>query len=62
MPELVSEGEVPPAPGAKGFVGRAALGYGPAEESVRRPVWLGKDYQLQRQVGGPGQRRHWRAL
>jgi hypothetical protein len=44
VPELVSEGEVPPPPSSKGFGGRAALGYGPAEESLRRPVWLGKDY------------------
>jgi hypothetical protein len=60
-PELVCEGEVPPAPGAKGFGGRAALGYGPAEDSLRRPVWLGKDYQLQRQAGG-AQRGFWRTL
>jgi hypothetical protein len=66
-PHLVSEGEVPPAPGAKGFGGRGALGYGVAEASLRRPVWLGKDYQLQRQAGDAGnptgwQRGHWRAL
>jgi hypothetical protein len=66
-PHLVSEGEVPLAPGAKGFGGRAALGYGVAEASLRRPVWLGKDYQLQRQPAGGGaqpgwQRGHWRAL
>ena len=60
-PELVCEGEVPPPPGTKGFGGRAALGYGPAEDSLRRPVWLGKDYQLQRQAGG-AQRCFWRAL
>jgi hypothetical protein len=60
-PELVSEGEVPPAPGAKGFGGRAALGYGRAEDCLRRPVWLGKDYQLQHQAGG-AQRGFWRAL
>ena len=42
---LVAEGEVPPAPGPNGFGSRAALGYGPAEDSLRRPVWLGKDYQ-----------------
>jgi hypothetical protein len=39
---LVAEGEVPPAPGANGFGGRAALGYGPAEGSLRPPVWLGR--------------------
>jgi hypothetical protein len=65
-PHLVAEGEVPPVPGAKGFGGRAALGDGPSESAVRRPVWLGKDYQLQRQPAGGGkagwQRGHWRAL
>jgi len=67
-PHLVAEGEVPLALGAKGFGGRAALGYGPQESMVRRPVWLGKDYQLmlQHQAGGGGnggwQRGHWRAL
>jgi hypothetical protein len=60
-PHLVAEGEMPPAPGAKGFGGRAGLGNGPAEESLRRPVWLGKDYQLQRQSGG-AQRGFWRTL
>jgi hypothetical protein len=60
-PHLVAEGEVPPPPSSKGFGGRAALGYGPAEESLRPPVWLGKDYQLQRQAGGD-QRGFWRAL
>ena len=59
--ELVSEGEVPPPPSSKGFGGRAALGYGPSEDSLRRPVWLGKGYQLQRQKGGT-QRGFWRAL
>jgi hypothetical protein len=66
---LVTEGEIPPAPGAKGFGGRAALGYGPAEDSLRPPVWLGKDYQLQRQPAGDAgatkggwQRGHWRTL
>jgi hypothetical protein len=66
---MVAEGEIPPAPGAKGFGGRAALGYGPAEGSLRSPVWLGKDYQLQRQPAGDAgatkggwQRGHWRAL
>jgi len=58
---LVAEGEIPPAPGTKGFGGRAALGYGPAEGPLRRPAWLGKDYQLQRQAGG-AQRGFWRAL
>jgi hypothetical protein len=61
VPELVSEGEVPPPPSSKGFGGRAGLGYGPAEESLRPPVWVGKDYQLQRQAGA-AQRGFWRAL
>jgi hypothetical protein len=60
-PHLVAEGEVPPPPASKGFGGRAALGYGPAEESLRPPVWLWKDYQLQRQAGG-AQRGFWRSL
>jgi hypothetical protein len=60
-PHLMAEGEVPPPPGAEGFGGRAALGYRAAEQSPRRPVWLGKDYQLQRQTGG-AQRGFWRAL
>jgi hypothetical protein len=65
---LVAEGEIPPAPGAKGFGGAAKQSATPADE-VRPPVWLGKDYQLQCQPGGaPGttrgswQRGHWRAL
>jgi len=54
---------VPPPPNSKGFGGRAALGYGPAEESLRRPVWLGKDYQLQRAAGGGApQRGSWQPL
>ena len=67
VPELVGEGEIPPASGGKGFGGGSARGGG--EENVRRPVWLGKDYQLQRQpgeAGGSGQERwrrgYWRAL
>jgi hypothetical protein len=65
---LVTEGEIPPAPGAKGFGGRGKSSGGAAEEA-RAPVWLGKDYQLQRQPGGEAgttrgnwQRGHWRAL
>jgi hypothetical protein len=59
--ELVSEGEVPPPPASKGFGGRAA-GKRTAE-SLRRPVWLGKDYQLQRAAGGGvAQRGCWQAL
>ena len=65
-PQLVSEGEIPPAPGAKGFGGggrKASSSRG----DVKPPVWLGKDYQLQRQSGESGtatgwQRGHWRAL
>ncbi len=65
--ELVSEGDVPPASGGKGFGGGSARGGG--EENVRRPMWLGKDYQLKHQPGaadGSGQekwrRGFWRAL
>ncbi len=59
---LVAEVEVPPAPGTKGFGCPTALGYGPSEDSLRRPVWLGKDYyQLQRQAGA-AQRGFWRYL
>ncbi|MFM9087742.1 MAG: hypothetical protein ACKOPT_06335, partial [Cyanobium sp.] len=54
LPELVSTGEIPPPPGA------AAPGGGAGQEA-RPPVWLGKDYQLQRQAG-EDQRGHWRAL
>lgn len=66
VPELVSEGEVPPPPDSKGFGGRPA-GNRAAGESLRRPVWLGKVYQLQRQAVEPGgaggwQRGFWRAL
>jgi hypothetical protein len=65
---LVADGEIPPAPGAKGFGGAAKQSATPADE-VRPPIWLGKDYQLQCQsAGGEGitkgswQRGHWRAL
>ena len=65
---LVTEGEIPPASGAKGF-GGGGKPSGAATDEVRAPVWLGKDYQLQRQPAGePGttrgswQRGHWRAL
>ena len=66
MPALISEGEIPPAPGAKGFGGKASKGSATAED-VRPPVWLGRDYQLQRQPAAPGatsgwQRGHWRCL
>jgi len=57
---LVREGEIPPASGAKGFGGGGKSSGGAADE-VRAPVWLGKDYQLQRQAGG-AQRGFWRAL
>jgi hypothetical protein len=59
--ELVSTGAIPPPTGAKGFGGRAASDGGAGEEGMRAPVWLGKEYQLQRQ-GGDSQRGHWRAL
>jgi len=63
---LVSEGEIPPAPAAKGFGASTKKGSA-GGDSVKPPVWLGKDYQLQRQPGGAGtasgwQRGHWRAL
>ncbi len=58
---LVTEGEIPPASGAKGFGGGGKSSVGGAEE-VRAPVWLGKDYQLQRSAGGKAQRGYWRAL
>jgi hypothetical protein len=65
-PQLVSEGEIPPAPGAKGF-GGVGKKTSPASDDVKPPVWLGKDYQLQRQPEDAGtatgwQRGHWRAL
>jgi hypothetical protein len=63
---LVSEGEIPPPPGAKGFGGKLNIGSGSVHD-VKPPIWLGKDYQLQRQAAGSGasagwQRGHWRAL
>ena len=63
---LVSEGEIPPPPGAKGFGGGAKKAR-PSSDDVKPPVWLGRDYQLQRQPGDAGtvtgwQRGHWRAL
>jgi len=63
---LVSEGEIPPEPGAKGF-GGSSKKVSPASDAVKAPVWLGKDYQLQRQPADAGtttgwQRGHWRAL
>ena len=65
-PQLVSEGEIPPAPGAKGFGGGGRKASSSTDD-VKPPVWLGKDYQLQRQPGDTGtatgwQRGHWRAL
>ena len=65
-PQLVSAGEIPPAPGAKGF-GGSSKKVSSSSDEVRPPVWLGKDYQLQRQPGDAGtaagwQRGHWRAL
>ena len=65
-PTLVSEGEIPPAPGAIGFGGggkKASSSTG----DVKPPVWQGMDYQLQRQPGDEAtargwQRGHWQAL
>ena len=39
-PQLVSEGEIPPAPGAKGFGGSSKKA-SPASDDVKPPVWLG---------------------
>jgi len=68
-PELVSEGEVPAAGGGKGFGGKPAGGSAGKGGAVPRPVWLGKDYQLQRQAAAPPerpagswQRGYWRPL
>jgi hypothetical protein len=62
VPELVSEGKVPPPPASKGFGVRAA-GNKAAEASLRRPVWLGRDFQLQRAAGGGApQRGSWQPL
>ena len=49
-----------------GFGGKASKGSSEAE-TVKPPVRLGKEYQLQRQAAGPGptsgwQRGHWRSL
>ena len=66
--QLVAEGEIPPAPGAKGFGGAGKQNAVPADE-LKAPVWLGKDYQLQCQPAGTAgstkgswQRGHWRSL
>jgi hypothetical protein len=63
---LVSEGEIPSPPGAKGFGGGAKKA-SPSSDNVKPPVWLGRDYQLQRQPGDAGiatgwKRGYWRAL
>lgn len=67
-PELVSEGEVPAAGGGKGFGGSSAGSTGKGGV-VPSPVWLGKDYQLQRQSAeaphqpsGTWQRGSWKML
>lgn len=67
-PELVSEGEVPAAGGGKGFGGSSAGSTGKGGV-VSCPVWLGKDYQLQRQSAdapdhpsGTWQRGSWKML
>jgi hypothetical protein len=70
-PELVSEGEVPAAAGGsgKGFGGKPAGGSAGKGGAPPKPVWLGKDYQLQRQPAEPPDlpagswtRGHWRPL
>ena len=65
---LVAEGEIPPAASSRGF-GAAAKGSAASAEDVNPPLWLGKDYQLQRQPAGSTegkvtgwQRGHWRTL
>ena len=67
---LLSVGEIPPAPGSKGFGGGGKKASSTSED-VKPLVWLGQDYQLQRQSGGSEtagspsgswQRGHWRAL
>ena len=66
---LVYEGEIPPPPGAKGFGGGGKSANCFSGDEVNAPVWLGKDYQLQRQTAGSvgttnggWQRGLWRAL
>ena len=66
---LVTEGTIPPAAAQRGFAagGRSVAPSG-ADEGVCAPVWLGKDYQLQRQATATAatasgwQRGHWRSL
>jgi hypothetical protein len=67
--ELVQEGDVPLAGSGKGFGGRSAAGSAAAGAELHRPVWLGKEYQLQRQPAdqvnhpaGSWERGHWRLL
>ena len=70
VPKLVSEGEVPAAAGGgKGFGGEPAGGAAGKGGAAAKPVWLGKDYQLQRQPAerpdrpaGTWQRGYWRPL
>jgi hypothetical protein len=65
---LVAEGEIPPAATRRGFAVGSRTGPAGADEGVRAPIWLGKDYQLQRQATGTAgatsgwQRGHWRSL
>jgi hypothetical protein len=65
---LVAEGEIPPAATRRGFATGGRTAPAGADEGVRAPIWLGKDYQLQRQAtataGATGgwQRGHWRSL
>ena len=66
---LVTEGGIAPAPGAKAFGGGGKSAHGSSDDEVKAPVWLGKNYQLQRQTAGSSdttrggwQRGHWRAL
>ena len=63
---LVSEGEIPPKPGAKGFGGGAKKTRSFSDE-VKPPVQPGKNYQLECESGDACNptgwyRGHWRAL
>ncbi len=67
--QLVAEGVIPPVPGAKGFGGGGKSANSSSGDEVKAPIWLGKNYQLQRQTAGSSdttsggwQRGHWRAL
>ncbi len=58
--QLVAEGEIPPAPGAKGFGGAGKQSAVPADE-LKAPVWLGKDLPAAMSAGWH-RRQHQRQL